>query len=268
MVFVHGFLVDSRLWDPVAEVLATQGIRSFLVDWPLGCHRTPMPADADLTPLGVARMVNEALEFLGLDNVTLVGGDTGGAICQLLIADDASRIGRIVLTNCDAFDTFPPKVFLPLFLAAKHPGITKLLLAPMRLRFVRHSMLGFGLLLRRPRDAALTRHWISPAIDDVRIRKDIARFVRGVDPAQLGAAAHRLRHFRGPASVVWGMADRWFTPALGRQLSAAFANAQFVEVPDVSTFVSIDAPAAVATAIATISGNHPQSPDATSSPPT
>ena len=78
----------------------------------------PTPTSA---PRGVARMINDVLDALGLDDVTLVGNDTGGAICQLLLADDPSRIGRVVLTNCDAFENFPPKVFVPLFLAAKRP---------------------------------------------------------------------------------------------------------------------------------------------------
>src|SRR5829696_456515 len=110
VVFVHGFLVDSTLWDSVAAQLAERGVRSFLVDWPLGSHRTPMNAVADLSLIGVARMVNEVLGVLALTDVTLVGNDTGGALCQLLLADDASRIGRLVLTNCDAFEKFPPKV--------------------------------------------------------------------------------------------------------------------------------------------------------------
>ncbi len=134
VVFVHGFLVDSRLWDGVADRLAARGIRSYLVDWPLGSHRTPMLPDADLSPAGVARMINDVLDALGLDGVTLVGNDTGGAICQLLLADDPRRIGRVVLTNCDAFENFPPKAFVPLFLAAKRPALTAMLLAPMRLR--------------------------------------------------------------------------------------------------------------------------------------
>ncbi len=106
------------------------------------------------------------------------------------------RIGRVVLTNCDAFENFPPKVFVPLFVAARHPWLTKVLLAPMRLRPVRHSPLAYGLLLRRPRHAALTRQWITPAMTDRRIRADIARFARGVDrrqPRHRGAAPRRVR---------------------------------------------------------------------------
>ena len=253
VVFVHGFLVDSRLWDGVADRLAARGIRSYLVDWPLGSHRTPMLPDADLSPIGVARMIDEVLDALGLDGVTLVGNDTGGAICQLLLTDDPRRIGRVVLTNCDAFENFPPKAFVPLFVAAKRPRLTAMLLAPMRLRPVRSSPLAFGLLARRPLDADLTRHWVTPAMTDRRIRQDIARFARQLDRKALVAAAPRLRDFTGPARIVWGTADRCFTLATGRRLAAAFANSELVEVPDASTFVSIDAPDAVADSIVTVS---------------
>jgi pimeloyl-ACP methyl ester carboxylesterase len=211
-----------------------------------------MLPDADLTPAGVAAMINSVLDALGLDSVTLVGNDTGGAICQLLLADDPRRIGRIVLTNCDAFDNFPPKAFVPLFLAAQRPTLTRVLLAPMRLRLLRHSPLAFGLLLRRPRDADLTRHWITPALTDRRIRQDIARFARGLDRRALVVAAPRLRDFAGPARIIWGTADRCFTLATARRLTAAFTNCELVQVPNVSTFVSIDAPAEVADSILAI----------------
>src|SRR4029078_11633500 len=89
VVFVHGFLVDSRLWDRVADRLAAAGIRSYLVDSPAGSHPTQMGRDADLSPLGVARLVNEVIDALGLRDVTLVGNDTGGADCQLLLAHRA-----------------------------------------------------------------------------------------------------------------------------------------------------------------------------------
>ena len=249
VVFVHGFLVDSTLWDPVAAQLAESGVRSFLVDWPLGSHRTPMNAEADLSPIGVARMINEVLDALGLTDVTLVGSDTGGALCQLLLADDASRIGRLVLTNCDAFENFPPKAFVPLFHIAKHPLLTKAMLAPTRLRAIRHSPLAYGLLLRAPRDAEMTRRWIAPSLGDRAIRDDIARFARAFDGKALVAIAPALHEFAGPTRIVWGMSDRCFTLSSARRLADAFADARLIEVPEATTFVSIDAPDAVTAAI-------------------
>jgi pimeloyl-ACP methyl ester carboxylesterase len=252
VVFVHGFLVDSTLWDPVAGRLADAGVRSYLIDWPLGSHRSPMRTDADLSPLGVAMIVNDALAALDLADVTLVGNDTGGAVCQLLLASDATRIGRLVLTNCDAFENFPPTMFVPLFIAAKRPWLTKFLLAPMRLRVMRHSPMAYGMLLRKPRNAELTRNWVTPALTNPEIRNDIARFARGVDRHSLVTAAARLRDFDGPVRVVWGAADRCFTLDMARRLVAAFADATLVEVADVSTFVPIDRPEAVANAIVSI----------------
>jgi len=249
VVFVHGFLVDSTLWDPVAAQLAEHGVRSVLVDWPLGSHRTPMNAEADLSPIGVARMINEVLDALGLTDVTLVGNDTGGALCQLLLADDASRIGRLVLTNCDAFENFPPKAFVPLFHVAKHPALTKAMLAPTRLRAIRHSPLAYGLLLRAPRDAEMTRRWIAPSLGDRAIRDDIARFARAFDGKALVAIAPALHEFAGPTRIVWGTSDRCFTLSSARRLADAFADARLIEVPEATTFVSIDAPDAVAAAI-------------------
>ena len=44
-----------------------------------------MPADADLSPPGVAKLIADFIEALDLDDVTLVGNDTGGALCQLVV---------------------------------------------------------------------------------------------------------------------------------------------------------------------------------------
>ncbi|MFT3852689.1 MAG: alpha/beta fold hydrolase [Ilumatobacteraceae bacterium] len=254
VVFVHGFLVDSTLWDGVAERLAAAGVTSYLVDWPLGSHRTPMSPDAALSPQAVADLIDEVLATLGLDDVTLVGNDTGGAICQLLVASHPARIGRLVLTNCDAFDNFPPKAFVPLFAAARHPLLTRALLAPMGLRPLRHSPMAFGMLLRKPRDAALTEGWISPARHDARIRDDIARFARGLDRRCLVDAEAALARFTRPVRIVWGAKDRNFGIGTARRLAELFPAAELIEVPGVSTFVPVDAPDAVAAAILDVQG--------------
>src|SRR3954451_15561005 len=162
-VFVHGFLADGRLWDGVAERLAADGIGSYLPDLPLGSHKTPLRADADRSPRGIARLIIEFLEALELDDVTLVGNDTGGAICQFLLDTDARRIGRVVFTNCDAFDNFPPAAFVPLFKAGQRAGALRKLLLPTRSEKVRHSPLGYG-VLARDLDPALTRDWVEPIL--------------------------------------------------------------------------------------------------------
>ena len=245
VVFLHGLLVDSRLWAPVAERLAAEGVRSYALTLPLGAHEVPMNAGADLSPPGVARLVGDFIAALGLDNVTIVGNDTGGAICQLMLGGDTSRIGAAVLTNCDAFAAFPPRALAPLFFAGRHPAIVACLVPGLRSAAVRTGKLGFGPLTSAPLDAKLTRSWIEPLADKA-IRRDLAAFAGGVRPRVLLDAASRFGQFAGPVRILWGDDDAYFGPELGRRLSEAFPHASLITVPGGRTFLPLEHPDAVA----------------------
>jgi pimeloyl-ACP methyl ester carboxylesterase len=248
-VFVHGFLVNGTLWDPVAEKLAADGVRCIVPDWPLGAHRRPANPDAELSPIAVAGAVTGLLDALDLHDVVLAGSDTGGGLCQLALRGDTHRVRGLVLTNCDGFEQFPPRFFVPLFILARSRVAVWTLAQQTRLRAVRHSPLGFGPLLNRPRSASLTRGWIQPLLDSAAIRRDVTRFARGMQRTELAGAATWLGHFQGPVHLVWGTRDKHFTIGLGRRLAAAFRRAQLHEVADATTFVSIDRPDTVVSAV-------------------
>jgi pimeloyl-ACP methyl ester carboxylesterase len=219
--------------------------------WPLGSHTIPVNDATALSLPGVAEMVNDALVALDLSDVTLVGSDTGGGICQLVVDAHPDRIGRLVLTNCDAFDKCPPFPFDVAFRALRGPVSIKALAQPLRWRALRHSILGFGLLINKP-DAELTSAWVQPCLNDSRIRRDLAALARRVSHFDLTDVATRLPRFTKPVTLVWGQLDRCFTPGLGRRLARLFSNAKLIEVPDAKTFVAVDHPEAVIDAIAAI----------------
>ncbi len=249
VVFVHGFLVNATLWTDTADALAVAGVRSYAADWPLGSHAIALGAAADQSPRGIARQIIAFMEALGLGDVTLVGNDTGGAICQLLLDIDASRIGRIVLTNCDAFENFPPPPFGLLFKAFRIPGLVRALMAPMGAPAVRHSPAGFGLLVNKPLDPDQTRAWVQPCRTDPAIRQDVARFAHAVDPQDLAGASNRLTSFTGPALLVWGTADRFFKLDFAHRLRNSLADARLVEIEGGRTFIPHDEPARLANEI-------------------
>lgn len=255
VVFVHGFLVDDTLWSDVPERLAARGFRTIAPTWPLGSHPFSMRAGADLSPRGMARLVLSFLEELDLDQVTLVGNDTGGGLCQLVLDEDPTRIDRLVLTNCDAFETFPPRAFLPLFWAARHPGVLRAALAAMRVRRIRHGALGFGPLVRRPLDPAETWRWLAPYLGDAGVRRDLAGFARGWRGGELVDVATRLPAYDGPVLLCWAPEDRFLPIALARRLAETFRDATIVEIPDARTFVALDQPARLAEEIAGFVGS-------------
>ena len=254
VVFVHGFLVNGSLWRNTADELTNAGVRSYAADWPLGSHTIALGEKADQSPRGIARQIIAFMEALDLNDVTLVGNDTGGAICQFLLDTDASRVGRLVLTNCDAFTNFPPAPFGQLFKSFRSPTAIRALLAPMRSTAVRHSPAGFGLLVRKPLDAEQTRAWVDPCLTDPAIRQDVARFAKKVDPKDLDAASNRLNRFDGRALLVWGAGDRFFKLAFARRLRDAFADASLVEIENGRTFVPHDEPARLAAEIVRFQG--------------
>jgi pimeloyl-ACP methyl ester carboxylesterase len=251
VLFVHGILVDGRLWREVAEGLARRGFRCIVPTWPLGSHTIPVNEATALSLPGVAQMINDAIVALDLSDVTLVGSDTGGGLCQLVVDAYPDRIGRLVLTNCDAFDKCPPVPFNIVFGLLRGPISIKALFGQLRLRLLRHSPLGFGLLINEP-DPRVTSAWLQPCLEDSRICCDLAALLRQVAATDLTDVATRLPRFTEPVTLVWGQRDRCFTPSLGRRLAGVFSNGKLIEVPNAKTFVALDAPGAVIDAIAAI----------------
>lgn len=250
IVFLHGLLMDSSLWDaPIAELSAAY--RCVAPTLPLGAHRLLMHADADLSLKGVARLVAEFLDALDLRNVTLAGNDTGGALVQLLMAEGIRRPDRVILVSCEAFDNVPPGLTgKTLVLTGKlSPALFGLFLQQLRLKPFRRLPIAFGWLTLRG-DAATAR-WLKPLWSDPGIRRDTVRVLRSLaaERGVLVAAADRLPAFDRPALVIWATQDRVMPLKHGRRLAELLPQGRLVEVPDSYTLIPLDQPATLAALI-------------------
>jgi pimeloyl-ACP methyl ester carboxylesterase len=245
VVFVHGLLSNANLWRNVVPPLVDAGFRTLAPDWPLGSHRIPMPPGADISPPGVARLIAEFLDVLDLTDVTIVANDTGGALTQLLMTDHPDRLGRIVLTPCDAFDCFFPPMVKPLQYAVAVPGMTWLLGKAVQRPGISRSNLAYGLLSKRPLPPEILASFTRP-LEDPRVRRDMRRFVRSVHKRYTLAAADRLPNFKQPVLVVAAPEDKIFPARLADRLTELLPDARKVTVADSYTFVSEDKPAELA----------------------
>jgi pimeloyl-ACP methyl ester carboxylesterase len=248
LVFLHGLLVNGRLWEDVAELLQPD-FRCIVPDLPLGSHQIPMNADADLSPPGVAKLVADFLETLELESVTLVGNDSGGAISQIVATKHPERLARLVLTNCDAYDNFPPKLFSYFKPVARIPGALALMSQSMRIKPLRRTPIAFGELTKSRIDDGLLEDWLRPGLDNPRIREDTRKFILGISPDQTMEAARELERFDKPTLLAWAPEDRWFKVEHAERLAASMPDARLERIPDSKTFVSIDQPQRLAEAI-------------------
>ncbi|GAC1440219.1 MAG: alpha/beta fold hydrolase [Solirubrobacteraceae bacterium] len=246
VVLFHGFMVDERLWEPIVPALVAAGFRVVRPTLPIGSHRIPLGMAP--TPRGVAHLVADLIEQLDLRNVTLVGNNSGGAMSQMLLAGRAERIGRVVLTNCDTADNFPPFPFDLLFLRlSKVPRVLHLVMRLSNATGVTRML--FGWLTSRGFDRALVDSWARPYLADPAIQAETDQFLQAVNPQELRDAETRIRELDLPVLLLWGTGDRFFTLRHARRLANLLRRARIIEIPDAKTFVMHDAPDRVATEI-------------------
>jgi pimeloyl-ACP methyl ester carboxylesterase len=247
VVFVHGLLVNANLWRGVVGRL--DGFTRVAIDMPLGSHLAAMPARR-LTPDDLGALIGEAVEALGLNDVTLVGNDTGGALCQIAASHRPAWLGRLVLTSCDAFEHFPPPMLKPLFAQLRLPGGALAALTPMRMRATRRLPIAYGLLTHHAIADEPSDSYVLPALQDAAIRADLVRVSRGIDSCHTRQAAERLKAFDRPALIAWSADDKFFPRADGERLAATIPGARFELVQGARTFSPEDRPGQLADLIA------------------
>jgi len=248
LVFVHGLLVDGRLWRDVTPLL-TNSHRCIVPDWPLGSHRTALRAGADRSPRGIAHLIADFLDALELTGVTIVANDTGGAISQILASERPERVRALVLTNCDCLENFLPPLLRPLQWLAHVPGAYRVIAHTMRSARIRRSALGFGMLSHKSLPDELTADWTAPMLDRA-IRGDLVATLKAIDKHDTLAAAERLHERPLPTLLAWATDDRMFPLRFAERLAAKIPGAQLEQIADSRAFVPLDQPARLAELIA------------------
>ena len=241
VVFLHGWLMGARLWDPVVHLLEDE-FRCLVPELPFGAHPVPMRTGADLTAAGLGRLVADFLGALDLSDVTLVGNDSGAAVAQVVAARHAGRLGGLVLATGDAFDNFPPKPFRPLIAAARTRTLTALL-AMLKARRARSLPTAYGWLTHGDLPHDLIDQWVAAYFADRGVRSDLRRLTAALgDDDFMNQIATELATFTRPALLAWAADDRFFPAEHARRLAAILPNARVELIPGSRTWVMRDQP--------------------------
>jgi pimeloyl-ACP methyl ester carboxylesterase len=248
VVFVHGALVNANLWRRVVPLL--DGRTRVALDLPLGSHIEAMPRDADLGPPALADLIADALAALELEDVTIVGSDTGGGLTQILATRRPERLGRVVLTSCDAFENFPPKLFRYVLAPARVPGAIPVAFAGLRVRRLRRLPIAYGWLSNEPPEPEAEDSYVLPVLKRGDIRRDVRKLLAGLDPRHTLDAAAKLTGFEKPVLIAWSADDRFFPPAHAERLARLIPDARLEWIEGARTFSAEDAPERLASLIA------------------
>ena len=239
ILFVHGAFVNGSLWRNVVGPLSEK-YRCLVPTLPLGGHEVAMNPDANLTPSGLADLLAEFLDTLGIERVTLVGNDSGGAISQVFLTEYPDRVEQLVLTNCDAFDNFPPLAARPFVWGARIPGATGLFAWTLGSPTVRR--LAFKLLAKHPIPPGILTEYVESLSVNPRIRRDLRKFLLGVSPRYTTDAAASFPTFDRPVLLAWAPDDPVFPLDDAERLVERFPNARLERVEDSYALVPEDQP--------------------------
>jgi pimeloyl-ACP methyl ester carboxylesterase len=229
VLLLHGCPFSSFIWRNVIPPLAQANHRCMAPDL-LGLGDTETPPHADWSLPAQVAMVTGFLDTLGLERVSIVGHDHGGAVAQLLAADHPERIDRLVLSNAEAYDNWPSGDERPFVIATQLPVVGPVF------RLVLSSPKTFKFILREAKavknQSALTDElvagYVRANLSDPHKRAKTARFLAGqLDPdnnRHTLRVVDGLRRFDRPTMLLWGTEDPHFGPEWADRLATDIAG--------------------------------------------
>ena len=252
LVFFAGALANHDLWRDVVAALQDR-YRCITIDLPLGAHPWPLSAGADRSATSLARLLPDCLELLEVEDATVVVNDTAGGLLLLSLATGhpgLRRVGRLVLTNCESYDQFPPDALKKAAtLSRALPRLARVLVR-LQARSPAARRRGVATVTTRGLDPERTESFFGPVRRDRRVADDLVAATAGFRPQLLIDAAEAIPRFDQPVLLIWGESCGFFPMTHAQRLASDFPRATLVGVPEAKTWVPIDDPAAVSGAIA------------------
>jgi pimeloyl-ACP methyl ester carboxylesterase len=242
-LFVHGVLLNGYVWRHQLGQLSD--IRRCIAVDILAHGDTEIAPAQDVSVTTNAIMLAEFLDALRIDQVDLVGNDSGGGIAQIFAARYPLRVRTLTLTNCDAHDNWPPEAFKPFLAMAAAGGLRSALDGMLADKRRYRSPEALGPAYEHPdrvTDETIERY-LRPFVRDEQRTRDLARFLAAFDNAHTVSIEARLKTFMAPTLIVWGTGDVYFDVKWSRWLADTIPGARRrVELRDARIFFPEERP--------------------------
>jgi pimeloyl-ACP methyl ester carboxylesterase len=236
-LFFHGAFMNGYQWRDVID--RGGALRRCIAFDNLGHGHTEVRSGQAVDFDAQAAAAAALLDGLGVDQVDVVGSDSGGGIAQVFAACWPERLRSLCLTNCDVYTNSPPPAFERTIEAFRERGasaVCSLLLSD--LRFAR-SPAGFGGTLEHPEALAAetVEAYVGPLAASPERTDAFERFILSLAPRYTVEIAGALRRLEAPTLIAWGTDDAFFELKWAYWLAGAIPGARpVVEVQGARTF--------------------------------
>jgi pimeloyl-ACP methyl ester carboxylesterase len=236
-LFVHGVVLNKYLWR--RQLAELSDIRRCIALDLLAHGDTEIAPDQDVSVTANAKMLREFLDALRIDQVDLIGNDSGGGISQIFAALNPGRIQTLTITNSDAHDNWPPEAFKPFVDMAIAGGLKDTLNAMLSDKAIFRSPGALGPAYEHPENVSDEdiEIYLRPHIRTEQRTRDLQRFVAAFDNQHTLAIEPQLRTLKAPTLIVWGTDDIYFPVKWAHWLAETIPGAKEpVELKDARIF--------------------------------
>jgi pimeloyl-ACP methyl ester carboxylesterase len=225
-LFVHGVLLNGHLWRH--QLAHLSDIRRCIAVDLLAHGDTEIAPDQDVSVTANANMIKEFLDALKIEQVDLVGNDSGGGIAQIFAASYPERVRSLTLTDCDTHDNWPPEAFKPFLAMAAAGGLRGTLDAMLSDKGIYRSPQALGPAYEHPErltDDSIEKY-LRPLVRSDQRTRDLQRFLAAFDNKHTLAVEARLKTLKAPTLIVWGTDDVYFDVKWSRWLADTIPGAR------------------------------------------
>lgn len=230
LVLLHGCPFSAYEWRATIPRL-TSRFRVIAPDL-LGLGDTQVTLADDYRLPRDAEMVCGLLDVLGIDQAHVVGHDHGGATCLLLMGSAPERLRSVVLTNIEAYDSWPSaeeRVYLRLIV---NPFTSPIIWALLHCRYVRRRIFAIAAHRQEVLTDEILAAFVEPHIATPARWQRLRRFFAWqLDPGHRRAtldAVPGIQRFNQPTLILWGRHDVNFGETVAQQLLADIPGAHGV----------------------------------------
>jgi pimeloyl-ACP methyl ester carboxylesterase len=231
-LFVHGVVLNKHLWRH--QLAGLSDIRRCIAVDLLAHGDTEIAPDQDVSVTANAKMLKEVLEALKIDQVDLIGNDSGGGIAQIFAALNPERVRTLTLTNCDTHDNWPPEAFKPFVDMVKAGGLRHALNAMLADKTIYRSPGALGPGYERPgivTDEDIETY-LRPLVRSEQRTRDMQRFVEAFDNEHTRRIEPQLRELRAPTLIAWATDDVYFPVKWAHWLAETILGAKSPVEPE------------------------------------
>ena len=207
-LFVHGVLLNGYLWRHQFAQLDSS--RRCIAPDLLAHGHTEIAADQDVSVTANAHMLAQFLDALGIEQVDLVGNDSGGGICQIFAALYPQRLSSLALTDCDTHDNWPPEAFKPFVAMVAAGGLPETVQAMLADKSVYRAALASAYERSKAVADDTIETFLRPFTRSPQRMHDLERFINAFDCRHTVQIEAQLARVQAPTLIAWGTDDIYF----------------------------------------------------------